>query len=420
MSETENAYHEKKAYEQIHDSGNGFRYDLPMKYKQILLCMCMMLCACGKAETKNEEKIYESADFTAVVVSDLHYTSSPSVFNSIVPLEPLGPEVTDALIAQVIDLSPDAFILTGDNTNNGRTEDVKELALKLKTVKDAGIEVIMATGNHDYGQADMKPYEQYFLPLLNMKEKDPSSYSYVSENQNVRIFAMDDSHAWGSDGLFGEETMKWLEGQLAKANQDHRRILFLSHHNILCGKTEKMYSSYLVQNEGLYEMLKQADVRLCMSGHQHNQAVYAFEDMYEILNGMPYSAPHTFGLLNIDDEGVNYETKEIDFAKYGSADLQSRCEEFITRQSESFMSTFVTLCKEKNLNEEETEKVITLVSAFFDAQGRGILADEAENILNDPSYGLMQKVLWDKNYGPWIEEMLKNPPADGSSLSFRW
>ena len=117
---------------------------------------------------------------------------------------------------------------------------------------------------------------------------------------------------------------------------------------------------------------------------------------------------------------MNYETKEIDFAKYGSADLQSRCEEFITRQSESFMSTFVTLCKEKNLNEEETEKVITLVSAFFDAQGRGILADEAENILNDPSYGLMQKVLWDKNYGPWIEEMLKNPPADGSSLSFRW
>jgi hypothetical protein len=52
MSATENANHEKKAYEQIHDSGNGFRYHLPMKYKQILLCMCMMLCACGKAETK--------------------------------------------------------------------------------------------------------------------------------------------------------------------------------------------------------------------------------------------------------------------------------------------------------------------------------------------------------------------------------
>ena len=142
MSETENAYHEKKAYEQIHDSGNGFRYDLAMKYKQILLCMCMMLCACGKAETKNEEKIYESADFTAVVVSDLHYTGSPSAFNSIVPLEPLGPEVTDALIAQVIDLSPDAFILTGTTFNLSHLDtEAAELHLVVGAPEDLDVSI---------------------------------------------------------------------------------------------------------------------------------------------------------------------------------------------------------------------------------------------------------------------------------------
>ena len=390
---------------------------LSMKHICMLISLCLLLCACAKP-AQQSENTYENTDFTAAVISDLHYTSTPGEFNSIVALEPLGKEVTDALIAQVIDLGCDALILTGDNTNNGKEEDVKELAAKLSKVKDAGIEVIMTTGNHDYGAGSMEPYKQYFLPLLQMDEKDEASFSYMHKTHGVTVFAMDDSRSKDSLGAFEESTMNWLSSLLKKTSGSP--VLFLSHHNVLAGIEAPMYRSYLIQNENLVQTLKDAGVRLCMSGHQHNQAIYEHEGMYEILSGMPFSSAHTFGILTIDEEGVRYKTAEIDLETYGEEGLAEKADEYIERQSEAFNATFVRLCEEKGVKEEDEKEILALITRFFDASSRGILKQEAADLHNDPAYAKMQEVLGDKNYGPWIEELLKNPPMDGSSLQFHW
>ncbi len=322
----------------------------------------------------------------------------------------------------MIAMKPDAFIMTGDNTNNARPEDVKELAGKLKKIKDASIEIILIPGNHDYGQSDasIAAYEEYFLPLLDMDEKDPASFSYVTEHGGVTILAMDDSHAEDSSGYFSDKTMQWLKKQLEKAKQKRSRVLFLSHHNIICGQAEKMYASYLIQNKGLFELLKKYDVSLCMSGHQHNQAVWHKDDMYEILNDMPLQASHTIGLLEMNDEGVRYHTEEIDLKKYGAAGVYEKAMDLISRQSAASLSAFEKLCSDKDLTREETDKVMNLISFFFASYSEGRLAEDADDILHHPDYQLMQSVLWDKNYGPWIEELCKNPPADGTHLEFTW
>ena len=388
-----------------------------MKMKHLVLSGVLLLSGCAQPVTQTEEPVYENMDFTAVVVSDLHYISSPSGFNSAVPLEYFGSEVTDALIGQTIALSADAFIMTGDNTNNGREKDVKELAEKLKRLRDAGIEIIIIPGNHDYGQGSMNAYEKHILPLLDMDERDASSFSYVSHSHGTAIFAMDDSHAGESEGYFSRDTMNWLNKQL---DQEQDRILFLSHHNIISGICEPIYSRYLIQNDQLYDVLRDAGVRLCMSGHQHNQSVYHLDGMYEILSGMPFSSAHTFGLLRIDDEGVSYQTMEIDLEKYGAEGLCEKADAVISEQNRNFYSVFEELCKEKELDEADTEKVIALIIRFFEAYNSGTLIETAADILNDSSYGKMQEVLWDKNYGPWMEGLLKNLPMDGNSLSFRW
>lgn len=388
-----------------------------MKLKHLILSLVLLLSGCAQPPAQKEEAVYENTDFTAVVVSDLHYISSPSGSNSSVPLEYFGSKVTDALINQTIGLSADAFIMTGDNTNDGREEDVKELAAKLKKLRDAGICIIIIPGNHDYGQGSMKAYEEYILPLLEMDEKDPSSFSYVTHGTGVTVFAMDDSHPGESEGYFSAGTMDWLKKQL---KQEQNRILFLSHHNVLSGICEPMYSRYLIQNDELYDILKSAGVRLCMSGHQHNQSVYQYNNMYEILSGMPFSSAHTFGLLRMDDEGVSYQTVEIDLEQYGEEGLSEKAEAVIAGQNRNFYSVFEELCKEKELDEEDTEKVVTLIIRFFEAYNNGILSETAADILSDPSYAKMQEVLWDKNYGPWMEGLLKNPPMDGSHLSFHW
>ena len=384
--------------------------------------LSLFFAACAAKPFVTEKTACEAPDFTAVVISDLHYTVSPSEFNSIVALEPLVQEVTDALIDQVITMKPDAFILTGDLTNNGKEEDVKALVAKLRKVRDASIEVIVTTGNHDFGQAahSINAWKTYILPLLNMREKDPASCSYMTDSHGVTVLAMDDSHPGDSSGYFSPETMQWLRQQLDQAKTAGSRILFLSHHNVLCGEGSPMYSSYLISNEGLSEMLREYGVQLCMSGHQHNQALWQKDGMYEILNGMPIQSAHTFGLLRMDENGVSYHTEEIDLQTYGAPGVYDKATELIEKQSAAFLSTFADLCREKNLSEEETERVLSLIQQFFASYGRGELGKDADTFLSHPDYTLMQSVLWDKNYGPWIEELLKNPPADSSQLSFPW
>ena len=163
-----------------------FHYNAYMKKIWILfLALCLLSCT---AQPSEKETIrYQAPDFTAAVISDLHYTSSPSVFNSVVPLEPVVPEVTDALIEHVIAEKPDAFIMTGDNTGSGEEKDVKELSQKLQKLREAGIEVIITTGNHDYSQGDIsvKAWERYIMPMLNINEQEPDSHSYMTENNHV-------------------------------------------------------------------------------------------------------------------------------------------------------------------------------------------------------------------------------------------
>ena len=83
----------------------------------------------------------------AFVISDLHYTENREADGSVVPGIAMAEEITDALLAQVIAEKPDVFIMTGDNTDSGYADDVSGLVKKLQKVRDAGIPVILTTGN---------------------------------------------------------------------------------------------------------------------------------------------------------------------------------------------------------------------------------------------------------------------------------
>ena len=131
--------------------------------------------------------------FTAVVISDLHYTTDPNANNVLVSGMALVDDITDAIIEEVIDRRPDAFILTGDNTNGGAEADVTALAGKLDRIRQAGIAVVMTTGNHDFNQTDAAFYEEQYFPLLPCVDRDAYSLSYTAVFGEVVLFAMDDN-----------------------------------------------------------------------------------------------------------------------------------------------------------------------------------------------------------------------------------
>jgi hypothetical protein len=95
-----------------------------------------------------------------IIANDLHYIS-PSLLGdgeffrnpqsrADGKLVHYSPEITDAFIAEVIEKKPQALILAGDLTLNGAKVSHTELSAKLRQIKDAGIDLLIIPGNHDF------------------------------------------------------------------------------------------------------------------------------------------------------------------------------------------------------------------------------------------------------------------------------
>lgn len=379
--------------------------------------MCMLSAGCAKAETNSINT--ENTDFHAVVVSDLHYSVNGKDIDTIVPGMQYIEEITDALIREVIDVHPDVFILTGDNTNGGKPEDEAALAQKLKQVEESGIPVVMTTGNHDYNQSGMEEYEKHFAFLKNPVEEDSHSQSYVEAVGNVILLAMDDGAVdSGQSGSFSKGTMQWLEKMLEK--YDDHPMIFLSHHNVFSASGTRDKSGYTITNEDLIPLLESHGVKLVLSGHTHSSAIQKDDRMYEIVSSMPASGSHRLGFLTIENCAVEYHSEPIRFSVYGSEGLDDQMLQLDQKAGKQSQDTFTQILKEKNLSEEDTEGVLVLIEKFMNAFAEGTLGDTAEAIRNDPYYEKMIAALADCNYGPWMKAVMDNPPLPATHLSFFW
>ena len=95
---------------------------------------------------------------TIVHISDLHYIS-PSLYDyeRLKNLSYKGDgkathiedQILDAFIEEMLLLSPEAVMISGDLTYNGETESHKDLRAKLETLRNNGIKVFVIMGNHD-------------------------------------------------------------------------------------------------------------------------------------------------------------------------------------------------------------------------------------------------------------------------------
>ncbi len=370
--------------------------------KKILICL---FCICFLGAVPSFSKI---SAMSAVVTTDLHYTKNSGQSPLIIPGMAHADEITQALIDQVISLKPDVFIMTGDNTNSGAPADCMELALKLQQVRDAGIQIILTTGNHDFDRSDPADFEDCYSDLIDPLDRDPDSLSYVAMSDGVVFFAMDDSSLNPEgEGQYSPASLSWLREMLEKYSA--YPMVYLSHHSTLnfAGEGER--------NSALAGLLKEYGVKLLLSGHYHSQNLLELDGMYELTGAMPLSAPHTLGLIEIRGGTADYHTLPIDFAKYGAEGLAEKLsreeEERGRKQAESFRALL------QGGSPEETEGMLNLLTFFLKAYTEGMLGDSADRILNDPYYEKMIDALWDDNYGPWIKAVLENQPKNSAKLT---
>ncbi len=356
--------------------------------------------------------------FSAIICADLHFTlrRAPS---SIVSGVEYCEEIAQAIVNEVIDQKPDVFILLGDNTNSGSETDVEVLLEKLWRVKQAGIQVVAITGNHDLDRATPEMFEEAYMPLCTPLERDESSLSYVAQAGEVVLLAMDDnSYTKGQGGLFSLDTIRWLGRMLEK--YQGRPLLFLSHHNVLLGQGAEHSESYRIQNDDLGRVLEYFGVSLCLTGHLHSQNIVEEGGMYEVVSGMPLSSPHYLGFLTMEGGRGEYRAEPIDFASYGEEGfaqvMATKDQEAGRAQMESMAGTIA----KSSYSEEEQGEILGVLGRFLTYYGQGTLGAHVEEIRQDPACEKMIDALWDYNYGPWILSTLEGKPRVANELSFHY
>lgn len=373
-----------------------------------LIGFLLILPGCAR----EPEKQKDTTEFRAVIVSDLHYTENKSTVSTIVPLIRESRACYEALFSEVLDIDPDVLIITGDNTNSGNADDVNALYAMLEQIKDAGIAVVMTTGNHDFNNMSPSVYEESYFPLFDVHSRDSASLSYSVLRKGVLMLAMDDCTDSGNTAAsFGKDTMKWLKGQLQEAKDNGWRVLFCSHHSVLSNAG----GSYTIANKDLADTLKKAGVQLCLTGHQHSQHILTDGSLYEIITAMPLTGAHLYGNLVMNETGIHYHTKSIDFQNYASDELKVFIADADLRSSESFRATFTDMFEADDMKAEEMEDCLECAALLMQAQSEGKLGSQADKIRSHPGYERMLKALAPTNYGPWMKAMMEHP-ADADHL----
>ena len=275
---------------------------------------------------------------TIVQISDIHYLS-PSLYDydRLRNLTLIGDgkathimdKVMDEFVSEMLELSPDAVVVTGDLTYNGEKKSHEELKDKLSILEKNGIKVFVLMGNHDTGNAT--PYALYKDKVVETEgitameaeelwmdfgygeavSKDPVSNSYMAEvSDNLWIMCIDSNN--GSGGSVRSKTLTWMENALRVANIKEKKVITATHQNLFVHNPRYTFGYQINNSNKVVDILKKWGVKLNLSGHLHIQHITKESGITEIAQESFSDWPLQYGVIEIDDNGrYSYFTKEI-------------------------------------------------------------------------------------------------------------
>ena len=264
-----------------------------MKNKIIALCLTAVLllpllsCVGGTGE-----------ELTLMIANDLHFIS-PSLLGdgeffrnpqsrADGKLVHYSPEITDAFIAEVIKQKPQALILAGDLTLNGAKVSHQELAEKLMQIKDAGIDLLIIPGNHDFDktavdysgetlkEADAASaayfYELYDPLIPETLSREGDTFNYIYEASEDLWVLMLDSNTF-AECYVAESTFAWIEDNLKKAQEAGIDVITVSHQNIYAHSDMLSFGYQLYNASNLLALYEKYGVKCNFSAHVHIQSI---------------------------------------------------------------------------------------------------------------------------------------------------
>lgn len=415
--------------------------------KAIALLICLLvlisyLASCGPRRLDEPVELiiandihYISPEINGYTLEDVsgvqyHMPSDGKLVNYIV-------EITDAFIAEVIEMKPKALILAGDLTMDGAVVSHTELVSKLTAVKDAGIDLLIIPGNHDvdgtavdYSEevikateaADSAKYIELYEPLMpETVSRDSVSMSYIYQaSEKLRILMLD-TNTYGKCYV-KDDTLKWIEEELKAAQDEGISVIAVSHQNLYAHNDLLSFQYELYNSKKLLELYEKYSVKCNFSAHIHIQSILDDKTVPEVsTSSMAITGSH-YGEIVYDGREIRYAAKSVDVAAYaesiGSAD--ENLLNFASYATAHFEETARRQCKNEITNSIFPEGVIDLMaetyakinSAYF--EGKPI--DKSEY-----SEGLEQWELYieESFIAKYIMSMLKNPDGGGLEITIK-
>ncbi len=402
------------------------------------LC-AFFLCACTRTGPHTQTRETpdtgtEKGAVTIAVSADLHYTASPSeLYSILIPQLVYIEEITSALLDSVISERPDAFILCGDLTNDGKKADHAALAAKLEKVRAAGIPVFVIPGNHDiHDTASAREFRRTYARFGYTEAlfSDAQSLSYVVPlTDSVWLFMLD-TNTYGdtgssSGGSVSGGTYAWLETCLSEAARQGAVPLTVTHHNLLA-RSGTRKSALPVQNSSqLAGLFTQYGVPLNISGHSHTQyissAAASGKTIYDVSIGMPAAYPNTYGVFSIAPEKIVYRTRPADIEgaakRNGSRDrnllhFTDYSSRMCLRRGEDIAEKALENASVPGSAKEGMKKMFAAVWLGYSG---GDLYLEKDRLLASPEYARWET--YDGVWPVWLESVLREAGGSEHSLT---
>lgn len=404
------------------------------KWKIGIAVSVLLLSGCAKASTlpkKNEP-------LTLVIATDLHYLA-PELHDQGERFQRLIEEsdgklteeseaLADQFVQEMLQMKPQAVLLSGDLTFNGEKLSHQRLAQKLQVLTEAGIDVWVIPGNHDLNNPSAASFSQAVAQHIesvsaaefaaiyqNLSRHpalscDPQSLScLVPLAEDVQLLLIDANRP-EDPGVVSEETQRWIETQLEKAQADQRIVLSLSHQN-LADHTTMFSSGFTVRGaESVRALLGTYDVRVNFSGHMHIQHIQKQDGLTDIATSSLSVAPLHYGVITLDaDRTLHYQTESLT-----DPDLQSQArlcfDQTTRRQTQRALEAL-------ELSPQEKAAMVELAVTMNDEIFEGTLAQNAERILQDPAWGLWQSRGKDLFFGQYLQAMLSEAKPGNNEIT---
>ncbi|MBR6578751.1 MAG: metallophosphoesterase [Clostridia bacterium] len=296
-----------------------------------LLLLLPSLASCGR------RKLDEPIEF--IIANDIHYISPSLLGDGEFFRNPTGradgkvvhyiTDITDAFIAEVIEKKPQALILAGDLTLNGALVSHTELANKLAAVKNAGIDVLIIPGNHDFDQtavdysgdtlkeaegSSASDFYEIYDPLLpETVSREEGTFSYIYEASEDLWVLMLDTNTYAECYVM-ESTFKWAEEQLQIARESGIDVIAVSHQNIYEHSDLLSFGYQLYNGTNLQSLYEKYSVICNFSGHIHVQSIID-GDLPEIATSSLSVTGLHYGKITYNGKMLNYSAETLGVAK---------------------------------------------------------------------------------------------------------